>query len=149
MSLSIDGVWKAGVWATTVWADGVWAEGGTPPPAAQTIVVGGGVPHDYKRTKKDIAKDRERFGIPDHERIIAEALVAQIAARQAEVLEQDKQKQFDELQRELQIRGIQWQARYLELLNVQREKLIDAELKVIFQQRQDEELMLLMLAAIV
>lgn len=149
MSLQIDGVWKGKVWAPTVWAQGVWSEGGTPPAPPAIVVsapVGGGYVTDRGRTKKEIRKDRERFGIPDEERLIAEALVEQIAARQVETLERDKQKQFDELQRELQVRGIQWQARYLEMLNAERERLINAELAIIFQQQQDEETMLLMLA---
>ena len=152
MSLSVDGVWKAGVWAPTVWANGVWAEGGTPPtpppaPAVQQLI-GGGIPHDYKRTRRDIARDRERFGIPDHERLVAEAVAAQIAAGQAARLEMDAQKRFDELQRELQLRGIEWQARYLEKMNAERERLIDLEIgKLLRQQMEDEQVILMLLAA--
>lgn len=152
MSLSIDGVWKAGVWATTVWADGVWAEGGTPTPPPAAVVqtpIGGGIPYNNRRTKRDIARDRERFGIPDVEKQIAEALVEQIAARQAKTLEQDEHKRFEELQRELQLRGIEWQARYLEMMNAARERLIREEIAVHLQRIQDEETMLMLLALVV
>ncbi len=122
------------------------------PVAVVTGPVGGGIAHQgllRRRSKKEIASDRERFGIPDQERIIAEALVAQIAARQAESLERDEHKRFEELQRELQIRGIQWQAQYLEKMNAKRERLINAEIAAHFQRIQDEEMILLMLAVVV
>ncbi len=122
----------------------------TPPPTPEVVLplIGGGFTYEYRRPRKSLAKDRERFGIPDIERQIADELVEQIAARQARSLERDEHKRFEELQRELQIRGIQWQAQYLEVMNAKRERLIDEEIATIFQQRQDEETMLLMIAVI-
>ena len=106
---------------------------------AITPIIGGGIPHDYPRTKKDIRRARERFGIPDEERLEAERVVAEIAKRQAEKLELDAQKRFEELSRELQLRDIQWEASYLESLNTQRQKLIDAELYDRFKKFRDEQ----------
>ena len=128
-----------------------FGSGPTPPPAPVVVppLVGGGFTYEYRRPRKSLAKDRERFGIPNIERQVAEALVEDIAARQAKSLERDEQKRFEELQRELQIRGIQWQAQYLESMNAKRERLIEEEIATIFQQRQDEETMLLMIAALV
>ena len=105
----------------------------------------GGIPHDQKRTKRDVSKARERFGIPDEVRIAIEAVAAQQAAR----LEQDKQKHLDELAGELKLRKLQWQAGYLEALAVERERLINAEIALrLWQKLKDEEnLMLLVLMA--
>jgi hypothetical protein len=110
----------------------------------------GGIPASdqaWRRTKQDIARDRERFGIPDKARLAIEA----VAAQQAERLEQDEQKRFEELNRELELRGIEWDARYLESLNYERERLISAEIAMRLRRRlqDEEELMLLVLMAAV
>jgi hypothetical protein len=64
------------------------------------------------------------------------------------VLEQDAQKRFDELLRELELQGIEFDARYLEALNIQRERLIDAEIAARLRLiREDEELLILLLMA--
>ena len=113
----------------------------------------GGVPA-YPRapTRKDIRKARERFGIPDEKMLAAESVIAQVAAAQAKLLEYDAQKRFEELHRELLLRGIEWEARYLESLNLQRERLIDAEIAyrmALLQRNNKEAVMLLLMAAAV
>ena len=123
------------------------------PVVTTTIQPSGGYPAnpDYgrvkKRTARELGKERERFGIPDKVRIAIEAVAAQQAAR----LEQDSQKRFEELERELELRGIEWDARYLESLNAERERLINAEIALRLRQRlkDEEELMLLVLMAAV
>ena len=97
----------------------------------------------YAPTEKDIRRSRERFGIPDE----AARVVAEVAARQAQRLESDAHKRFEELQRELALRRIEWNAKYLEALNVEREALIDAEIAARLKHKLAEETMLLMLVA--
>lgn len=121
------------------------ADAATPIP---TTPPSGGFPaadQAQRRTRSDVSRDRERFGLQDE---IARA-IAEVAAQQAERLEQDKQKQFEELNRELELRGIEWDARYLESLNYERERLINAEIGLRLRQRlqDEEELMLLVLMA--
>ena len=115
-----------------------------------TVSPSGGFPYrDTLRTRKDIAKARERFGIPDPERLAAEA-IAEVAKRQAERLEQDEQKRFEELSRELALRGIEWDGRHLAALNNARQRIIDAEIGLrlnALRRREDEEIVLLMLIA--
>lgn len=100
--------------------------------------------------KLQISKARKRLGLEDAiARTEAEAVIAEVAARQVERLEQDAQKRFEELSRELKLRGIEWEARYLEDLNAQRERLIDAEIALRLKEklRTDEEMIVLMLLA--
>ena len=114
---------------------------GPPPPS-------GGIPHDYaydrKRTRKEISEERKRFGVIDE---LAAKTIADVAARQVERLEHDKHKQFEELLREIELRGIKWEARYLEALNVQREALIKAEIAHRLKQQQDDDAIIIMLIA--
>lgn len=99
-------------------------------------------PHaDERRSRAEIRKARERFGIPDE---VAQA-IAEIAARQAERAEQDQQKQFDELYRELELRRIEFDARYLAALSAMREAYIEQAMA--FQQREEEEVVILLMAA--
>lgn len=121
------------------------------PDIATTQLVGGGYHPSqglYPRppSRQEVSRDRERFGLLDE---LALKAIAEVAARQAERLEQDAQKRFEELSRELQLRGLEWEARYLEALNAKREELIDAEilsrLKAKF--RADDEMIILMLLA--
>ena len=99
-----------------------------------------------RRAPEDVRRARERFGVLPRE--AAEA-IAEVAARQVERSEQDEQKRFDELLRELQLRSIEFEARYLDALAVLRERLIEDALRqaVIRQQQQEEEVMILMLVA--
>ncbi len=102
--------------------------------------LGGGAPLDRER----IAKDRERFGIP---RPVIEIIEA-IAEGQAARLEADEQKRFEELSREMQLRGIEWEAQFLEIMNATRQRLIDAEIgRLLRQQLEDEQIMLMLIAA--
>ena len=98
-----------------------------------------------RRAPEDVRRARERFGVLPRE--AAEA-IAEVAARQVERSEQDEQKRFDELLRELQLRSIEFEARYLDALAVMRERLIeDARQAAIRRQKQEEEVMILMLVA--
>ena len=87
----------------------------------------------------------------DKERISREALqaIAEVARRQAERLELDEHKRFEELERELSLRSVEWEARYLDLLNEQRESLINEEIGRLLRRKiaEEEELLLILLAA--
>ena len=117
-----------------------------------TLISGGGsnpsqglppYAHARPQTKEQKRKSREDFGI------IPKEVIAAVAQSQAERLEQDAQKQFEELSRELDLKGIEFDARYLEALNLQRERLIDAEIqRRLKQDLEDKQTMqLLMIAA--
>src|SRR5262245_22252137 len=89
----------------------------------------GGIPtSDRARTKEEISRDRLRFGLRDE---VAEALEA-VAKRQAQAAIDaekaaevaDEQKRFDELYRELELRSIEFEARYQEALGAMREAYI-------------------------
>lgn len=121
-----------------------------PPPAAAGPLVGGGYNPSqglYPRPpdKQQVSKARKRVGLEDE---VARA-IAQIAAGQAARLELDAQKRFEELNRELQLRDIQWDAQYLDTLNQARERLIDAEIatRLKAKLRADDEIIVFMLLA--
>ena len=125
------------------WADGSCSIGTRP---------SGGFPQDRDygrartRTREELAKERERFGIPD----TALEAINLVAAQQARRLELDAQKQLDELRGELKLRGLELEAGYLEALAQTREALISAEiaermLERLKIQRKNEEIMLLLL----
>ena len=121
----------------------------TPPPAPQQS--SGGLPeYGRRRTRKELAEDRKRFGIIEPQAL---EVIAEVAARQADRLELDRQKQFDELARELQIQRIEWQAGMLEALAEERSRLIDAEIgkrlreQAILRQNENEIMMLTLIAA--
>lgn len=81
-------------------------------------------------------------------------VIAEVAERQARQLDLDEQQRLEELTRELELKGLRWQGRYLELLNAEREQLIDAEIGRLIQERQaamqrrEEEVILLLLMSI-
>jgi hypothetical protein len=129
-----------------------------PAPSGPPYQPSGGVPHDHpKRTRRQLSEARRRLGLEDDyavEQAEAARTIADVAARQASALEQDKQKQYDELARELQLRNIAWKAKYLEDLASQRQKLIDAEIAFRIQTlrklqiaRDEQDLMTLILLA--
>lgn len=91
--------------------------------------------HRRKKTKEELAAEREKFGIPDLARIAIE----EAAKRQALAQEDDAQKRFEELARELTLRGIEWDVRYLEAMNVIRERIIEEEARRTMQAKRDEE----------
>jgi hypothetical protein len=100
---------------------------------------GGGFVLNLRRERK------KRYEIDDE----VVRVIEDVAARQVEVLEQDKQKIFEELTRELELKRVEFDARYLEVLSQEREILIDAEIAEHFRKIkvQEEELMLLVLMA--
>ena len=128
-----------------------------PPPPVEEVVISpsGGVPaadyrdryYDHTRTSEQVAEARRRFGIEEK----AAVIVSDVAARQAERLESDGQKRFEELLRELQLEGIEFDARYLQALNYERQLLIDLEIQrrmqLVLRQKEEEELLLLMMIA--
>ena len=95
------------------------------------------------RTKEEVRREREDLGI------LPKRIIEEVAQRQAERLETDKQKHFEELNRELELRGVEWDSRYLESLNEVRERLINAEISLRLRQKlmDEEALMLLTLIA--
>jgi hypothetical protein len=78
-------------------------------------------------------------------------VIAEVAERQAQKLDLDEQQRFEELTRKLKLKGLEWQGRYLELLNIQRQQLIDEEIGRLMRQKQaeiqqrEEEVILLLL----
>ena len=81
----------------------------------------------------------------------AAKVIESVAKRQAEDSRQDQHQRYEELQRELDAQDIEWQAGYLELMNDLRDALISAEIKQRMEkirQTKDEEIMLMMIAAI-
>lgn len=75
-------------------------------------------------------------------------LIQELAYRQSQDLTRDDEQRFEELERELEIQGIEWQARYLEALNVQRERLIEQEIGALLRAKlQEDEAMLLIVVA--
>ena len=102
--------------------------------------IGGGYirhhPDYFKKSRKRIRKEREALGIS------AEVLdlIDGVAKRQAEVVQSDPQKQFEELERALDLAQIEWQGRYLEVLNDLRERYISEEIsRLLAKKFQDEE----------
>ena len=87
----------------------------------------------------------------DKERLSLEArqAIEEVARRQAERLELDTQKRFEELSRELELRSVEWEARYLDLLNEERESLIHEEIGTLLRRKlaEEDEMLLILLAA--
>lgn len=81
-------------------------------------------------------------------------VIAQVAERQAQALDLDEQQRLEELTRELELKRLKFQGRYLEVLNIQRQQLIDEEIgrlmgeKQAAAQRLEEEAILLFLMTI-
>ena len=111
--------------------------------------IGGGIPYDPPpRTRRQISEARKRFGLEDtYEQERAAQVIASVAARQAQALETDHYKQYEELTRQLDIEGLEFDRRYLEALSQQRERLIDKEIFLQFRRIEEEELMLLVMIA--
>jgi len=99
-------------------------------------IIGGGVPYDPPaRTKRQISEARKSFGLDDaYEKERAAALIAKVAASQIARKEADAQKQFEELERELKIEAIEWQAQYLDALTFERDRLQrEAKAKAVYE----------------
>ena len=130
--------------------------GSGPPPAPPVtptpFPIGGGIPRPGKPSKEDVSRARRRLGLEDEEyRREAHRIALEVAARQAQRLELDKQKQYDELSRELRLTNIELEGSYLEILNAERERLIEAEIsarlkaKLRQQTREEEDIMALLM----
>jgi hypothetical protein len=131
--------------------------GGAAPPAAAVVPErpAGGWPERGRRKKlhlptyptdAELRKQREEWGILPK----AEAIISAVAQRQAEAAKYDEQRYFEELTRELELQNIEFEGKYLESLNVQREKLIDAEIGRLLKEKfdnEDMEIILMLVAA--
>lgn len=96
------------------------------------------------RTREDIRKAREDFGVlPKVARV-----VAAVAAQQADSLSLDEQQRLEHLERELELEGIEYQSTYLELLNAMRSRLIATEIgkRLKALQEMEEEAVIILLA---
>ncbi len=98
--------------------DVVRPSGGRPDPEFADSVSGRG---KYKKKKK------------------LEKLIQQIAERQVEALVVDDQKIYEELERELELRNIEFETAYLEELRLKREILIHQEIRSLMKKKMDEE----------
>ena len=84
--------------------------------------------------------------------VLAINIIERVADRQAITLEADEYKRFEELERELELKGLTWEARYLEALNERRETLITEEIGKLLRIRRDEEdvtILLSMMASLI
>ena len=97
---------------------------------------------DHRRTKEDIRKAREKYGL-------AFEVIETVAFRQSKHLHLDEQQRFDELAGELKLHGLELEAKHLEYLNNRREALISAEIGKLLRIRIEEEEIFMMLACMV
>ena len=123
---------------------------------AQTVVASGG--GDWGGRRFNTREDEERIKAlqawlkEQHEKDYAKhnpvEIVKEVARRQVETLGLDEHQRFEELERELEAREIEWDVKYLDLLNLERSKYLDAEIKRLIQiQRDEDEAMLVILIA--
>lgn len=129
-----DGAWADGSWVADSWGgDGPTPEPPTPPaPPAQEQFSGGYFATTRRRSQEELERDRERFGIA------AAEVIEAVAQRQAATPQADEQKRLEELERELTLRGIEWEGRYLAALNAKLEAV----------RRSDEQVILALVAMI-
>ena len=73
-------------------------------------------------------QDRPRDFLWSRKELEAEEVVEKVALRQAEDNHLDEQQRFEELARELELKGLEYETRYLEMLNARREAFINAEI---------------------
>ena len=113
--------------------------------------VGGGYirhhPDYFRKSRKRIREEREAVGISSE---ILD-LIDGVAKRQAIGLESDSQKQFEELERALELAQVAWQGRYLEALNDLRDQHINEEISRLLAKKlqdEDDEMRLMALAAL-
>ena len=89
---------------------------------------------------------------PKYERIPEQIqeVILDVAERQVQRLEHDELKRLEELERELQLRGIEWESRYLTALNEEREFLINQEIGALLRQKleNDQTALVLILSSI-
>lgn len=126
------------------WGDswGLLDEIPTPPVVVTPgIKPSGGIPW-YARPKKK----RRKYTDED----VVKAVIEAVAQRQALALELDEQKRLEELVRELELKAIEWDSRYLELMNSERQRLIDEEIRKLLRKKlDDDEAISLLLMSIV
>lgn len=101
--------------------------------------------YPYGRTAEDIRKARERFGIKDAAAEVIEAVAARQAAEEAAAkATADEQRRFEELTRELELRSIEFEGRYLEALSALRQEMLQ---QIREQQELEDVLALIAIAA--
>ena len=128
--------------------------GQAPPPVAVVVPQpSGGWPIPGKRKKlhlpayptaEQLRKQREELGILPK----TAAIIESVAQRQAAAMRYDEQRYFEELNRELELQGIEFEGRYLESLNIQRIKIIDAEIGRLLKIQLDKEDMEVIIAIV-
>ena len=102
---------------------------------------------DYRRAPNadQVRANREDWGILPR----AAEIIGTVAKRQAATLDLDAHQRLEELERELEAANIEWESRFLTALNVERERLITAEIGERLRLIQDNRaaaVMLLLLA---
>jgi len=90
-----------------------------------TTTTGGYFDYGRRRDPDDIRRSREKFGVIPPQ---AQSIIDAVAERQTQDLRLDEQQRLEELAGELKLAGIEYQSHYLELLNDQRQRMIDAEI---------------------
>lgn len=121
-------------------------------PSPSTTPPGGGGyirhhPDYFKKSRRRIREEREAVGISSE---ILD-LIEGVAKRQALAVQSDSQKQFEELERALELAQVAWQGRYLEVLNDLRERYIAEEISRLLAKKlqdEDDEMRLMALAAL-
>lgn len=129
------GIFNSAIFNNSVFNTGV-ADGGIRP--------SGGIPATLRvkgRTRKQLEEDRQRFGISAK----AAGVIEGVAKRQAETLEADEQKRFEELERQLALEKIGWNGKYLAYLNEARQRLKDEEIAELLKAKLEEEELMVML----
>lgn len=103
---------------------------------------------NWRKWRRPADEERRRkvgLSVPEAE------VIADVAARQADDLARDEQQRIDELRGELKLRGLEMRSRHLQMLNVERGRLIDAELarrlQAISKARADDETALVLILA--
>ena len=122
------------------WTTGV----GAAPPAVVSVSptpvsmlpAWGGQTTRKRRKPEEIEKERIALGI-----------IERVAERQLESLSFDAQQQSEELERELELKGLQLETGYLEILNQKRSELITEEIRKRMRdlQRDEEETIIALL----
>lgn len=115
------------------------------PAAGAAIRYPGG--HPFLGRSQERPERRKKHGIPQE----VDEIIKQVAASQVARLEADKQKQFEELERELELRALKWERKYLTALAEEREYLINQEIGRLLREkilRDEEEAILAVLLAI-
>jgi hypothetical protein len=116
------------LWTTSTFSHGVTSP--TTPIVTETFSGGWEYARRARRRREEeLRLEREQWGILPK----AAQIISAIAIRQADALGLDAQQRLEELESELELAGVQYRARYLELLNIQRQTLIDAEIKGFFE----------------